>query len=34
MNTPGFYIEHSDWNKILHYAKARQGQIVDIGTTK
>ena len=27
--TPGFYIEHNDWTKILNYARARQGQKVD-----
>ena len=34
MNKPGFYIEYNDWIKILHYARARQSQIVDTGTIK
>jgi len=27
--TPGFYIDHADWTKVLHYAKARQAQKVE-----
>ena len=29
---PGFYIEHADWTKILHYARARQSQNVKTGS--
>jgi len=29
--TPGFYIEHADWTKILHYARARQNQQIKVG---
>jgi len=34
MKQPGFYIEHSDWTKILHYARARQSQEVEKGAIK
>jgi len=29
--TPGFYIDHADWTKVLHYARARQAQKVEVG---
>ena len=32
--TPGFYIDHADWTKILNYAKARQGQKAKDDKTK
>ena len=32
MKQPGFFIDHSDWTKILHYARARQGQVIEKGS--
>ena len=31
--TPGFYIDHADWTKVLHYARARAGQKIEVGKT-
>ena len=32
--TPGFYIDHADWTKVLHYARARQSQQIETGKVK
>jgi len=28
---PEFYIDHADWTKVLHYARARAGQKIEVG---